>query len=246
MSSSSTSPTSPTWSRQRSRSIPTGFLPSRKPQAVPIEQLTDRELHDRWKQNKRILAEPAPSTSTYYHRIVAEQTAIEGLLGMATLEDGLNRTHISQDETMDVDLSSSPPSRTVDAKRRAIGRYHANTQQRGTTAALGLDEAMELEQKAHLAALERQKQEQEKRAQRGLSLPGEALTSEERAARIWAFMNAKPTESDEEDEDWDEDEDDEDPSTWFEDDEDDGRKGQPLVDPDEISSIIRVDDSHWG
>jgi hypothetical protein len=57
--------------------------------------------------------------------------------------------------------------------------------------------------------------------------------------------NAKPTESDEEDEDWDEDDDD-DPSTWFVDEEDDGRKGQPLVDPDEISSIIRVDESRWG
>ena len=57
--------------------------------------------------------------------------------------------------------------------------------------------------------------------------------------------NAKPTESDEEDEDWDYDDDDDDPSTWFVDEEDDGRKGQPLVDPDEISGIIRVDDSRW-
>jgi hypothetical protein len=56
--------------------------------------------------------------------------------------------------------------------------------------------------------------------------------------------NAKPSDSDEEDEDWDDD--DEDPSTWFEDEEDDGRKGQPLVDPDEIAGIIRVDDSRWG
>ena len=107
---------------------------------------------------------------------------------------------------MDVTMSSSPPSRTVDAKRRAIGRYHAvsylthsmqktdvdyfphkNTQQRGTTAALGLDEAMELEQKANAAALERQKQDIERRLQRGLPLPGE-LTREEREARMWAFM----------------------------------------------------------
>jgi len=42
------------------------------------------------------------------------------------------------------------------------------------------------------------------------------------------------------------DEEDEDPSMWFEDDEDDGRKGQPLVDPDEITTIIRVDDSRRG
>jgi len=108
---------------------------------------------------------------------------------------------------------------------------------------------MALEQRAHVAALDRQKQELEKRLQRGLPLPGEILTQEERDARIWAFMNAKPTESDEEDEDWDIEDDDEDPSTWFEDDEDDGRKGQPLVDPDdpeELSSIIRVDGSLWG
>jgi len=163
---------------------------------------------------------------------------------MATLEDGLFKTHITQDVPMDIPASSSPPSRTLEAKRRAIGRYHADTIQRGSTAALGLDEAMELEQRAHATALEKHKHELEKRLQRGPPLPGEILTREEREARIWAFMNAKPTESDEEDEDWDED--DEDPSTWFEDDEDDGRKGQPLVDPDEIASIIRVDDGQWG
>lgn len=43
-----------------------------------------------------------------------------------------------------------------------------------------------------------------------------------------------------EDED-DEDEDDEDPSTWYED-EEDGVKGQPIVEPDmDISDIIRID-----
>lgn len=61
----------------------------------------------------------------------------------------------------------------------------------------------------------------------------------------YLHRNAKPTESDEEDLESDEDDDD-DPSTWFEDEEDDGRKGQPLVDPDEISGIIRVDESRWG
>lgn len=55
--------------------------------------------------------------------------------------------------------------------------------------------------------------------------------------------NAKPSESDLED---DSDEDDEDPSTWFEDDQDDGIKFQNIVQPDsieELSGIIRIDGS---
>jgi hypothetical protein len=60
-----------------------------------------------------------------------------------------------------------------------------------------------------------------------------------------SHRNAKPSESDEEDGDWNEDDDETDPSKWFEYDEDDGRQGQPLVDPDEIADIIRVDDSRW-
>jgi len=36
---------------------------------------------------------------------------------------------------------------------------------------------------------------------------------------------------------------DEDPASWFEDDQDDGRKGQDIVEPDaeDLSNIIRVD-----
>lgn len=57
------------------------------------------------------------------------------------------------------------------------------------------------------------------------------------------YRSYKPTESDLEDDD--EDEDGDDPSTWFEDDQDDGRKGQNIVEPDDedISHIIRIDDS---
>jgi len=57
-----------------------------------------------------------------------------------------------------------------------------------------------------------------------------------------AFRNYKPSESDLEDDDGS---DDEDPSTWFDDDQDDGRKGQDIVEPDaeDLSNIIRVDTS---
>jgi hypothetical protein len=54
--------------------------------------------------------------------------------------------------------------------------------------------------------------------------------------------NYKPSESDLEDDDGDG-SDDEDPSTWFHDDQDDGRKDQDIIEPDveDISDIIRVD-----
>ena len=58
------------------------------------------------------------------------------------------------------------------------------------------------------------------------------------------FRNYKPSESDLEDE-GDDDSDDEDPSTWFDDDQDDGRKGQDIIEPDaeDFSDMIRVDTS---
>jgi len=42
------------------------------------------------------------------------------------------------------------------------------------------------------------------------------------------------------------DSDDDDPSTWFEDDQDDGIKGQDIIPPDmeDLSNVIRVDESH--
>jgi hypothetical protein len=55
------------------------------------------------------------------------------------------------------------------------------------------------------------------------------------------LRNYKPSsESDLEDDD---DLEDEDPSTWFYDDQDDGRKGQDIIEPDaeDISDVIRVD-----
>jgi hypothetical protein len=61
--------------------------------------------------------------------------------------------------------------------------------------------------------------------------------------------NAKPTESDMEEEDDDDEDDEDDPASWFEDDpEEDGRKGQNIIEPDgdpdeeDLSHLIRVDD----
>ena len=56
------------------------------------------------------------------------------------------------------------------------------------------------------------------------------------------LRNYKPTDSDLEDDD---DESDEDPASWFDDDQDDGRKGQDIIEPDyeDYSNIIRIDES---
>lgn len=146
------------------------------------------------------------ATSSFHRQVTDEQSNIETIFGMEVIEKGLHDTHLTPDDAMDICVT--PPSRTVEAKRRAIGRYQAvshfapsclalhaliklppqNTPQRGTTAALGLAEAIEIEQKAHVAALERQKHKMEKRMQRALTRPGEELTSEEREARLLAFM----------------------------------------------------------
>ena len=57
------------------------------------------------------------------------------------------------------------------------------------------------------------------------------------------LRNHKPTESDLEDDS--DDEEDDDPATWFEDDQDDGRKGQDIIEPDveDFSDILRIDKS---
>lgn len=79
-----------------------------------------------------------------------------------------------------------------------------------------------------------------------MPVKGEVLTRREMDARMWAFLNYKPTDSDLEDmDDEDDDSDAGDPSTWFDDDQDDGVKGQDIVSPDleDLSNVIRIDES---
>jgi hypothetical protein len=58
---------------------------------------------------------------------------------------------------------------------------------------LSLEEAVELEQQAHAADLERKRRLLEKREKQGLvTKNGGALTREEQEARIWAFMCDNP------------------------------------------------------
>jgi hypothetical protein len=208
--------------------------------------MTIRELNDLHNHNARILNSPAASSSTYVQRISAEQAAIEARLveldGMETINTGLKHTKITDDEDMTIDQPQEPPiSRTIEAKRKALSRFAPTIGGPGQ-GSFSMQEAMDLERRAHAMDMERQRQIQERKKRLGLPMHGEVLTRQEKEARMWAFLNSKPSDSDMEDED---DEDDDDPASWFEDDQDDGRKGQDIVEPDieDLSGIIRIDES---
>ncbi|KAH9994109.1 hypothetical protein BJV74DRAFT_831982 [Russula compacta] len=242
------SPPSPIRSR-KSAPMP-GFRVPPKPKPPPIKELTVRELRDLHDRNAKILATPAPSTSTYVPRIMAEQAEIEAQLleleGMQDIQASLELTQISKDEQMHVDRAPEPP-RPIQAKLRALEKFGSTLRQQNgdKVPGLSIEEAIELEQQAHAVDVERKQRLLERRKKQGLAMAkGRTLTREEQEARIWAFMNYKPSESDFEDGD-DDDSEDEDPSTWFDDDQDDGRKGQDIIEPDaeDISDMIRVDTS---
>lgn len=110
---------------------------------------------------------------------------------------------------------------------------------------MSLEDAIVLEQQHN--ALEKERRARALERQEKLNMPkrpgpGMATSREEYEQKVWAFMNHKPTDSDLEDDD---DEDDDDPSTWFEDDQDDGVKGQDIVypDPEDVADVIRMDTS---
>ncbi|OCH90698.1 hypothetical protein OBBRIDRAFT_699404, partial [Obba rivulosa] len=239
------SPTSP---RPPKPAVPPGFRAPPRPNARPIEQLSVRELHDRHAFNTRILAEPGASTSTYAARIGAEQAAIEArlvsLVGVETIGRQLQQTTLHDEQPMTVDAGQAAPQppRAISAKQRVLARYAQNANARSGANTMSIEEAVRLEQEAHMRDLQRQQEQEERKRRMGLPVPGQKYTREEMEARLLAFMNYKGSESDYDDE---EDEDDDDPATWFEDDQDDGRKGQDIVEPDydDYSHIIRIDQS---
>ncbi|KAJ7047494.1 hypothetical protein C8F04DRAFT_934192, partial [Mycena alexandri] len=251
--SSPSSARSPSRASQRHKTaLPHGFRPAPKPKRTPILEMSLRELQDLHSTNTRLLASPRESTSadaeSWMVRVKAEQVAVEGrlveLVGMDAINTGLKNTAIKGEDDMDVEPPPEPYTNPIlEAKRKALSRFEpANN---GTViGSLSMQEAIALEQRAHLADKERQERLLEKRKRMGMSVPGEQLTRQEREARIYAFMNHKPSDSDLEDDSEDE-YDDEDPASWFEDDQDDGRKGQLIVEPDEedYGDIIRIDGS---
>jgi len=245
--SSPQSPTSPT--RAKKITTPLGFRVTPKQKQKPIAEMSVRELHDQHNRNERLLSSSIVSTSSLVQRLTVEQTAIGARLleleGIEEIRNGLKNANINSDEIMPVDVPPEP--RVIDAKRRALSRYAplASNSANHQVGSLNLQEAVELEQRAYVIDLERQQRSDDRKRRTGLPVKGEILSREEMDTRIWAFMNYKPTDSDLEDMDEDG-SDDDDPSTWFEDDQDDGIKGQDIIPPDmdDLSNVIRVDESH--
>ncbi|EIN10559.1 hypothetical protein PUNSTDRAFT_132647 [Punctularia strigosozonata HHB-11173 SS5] len=239
--------TSPTRRRQSTSTVPHGFRAPPRPRQTPIGQMSVRELREAHERNAKILTAPTPSSSTYVQRISAEQARIEArlveLVGVDEIRRGLQNTTIDSEGKMSVDSQSqSTMPRAIGAKQRALARYAPQPSQshvNPSDSMFTLQEAIEIEREAHQLELQRQRDIIDKKRRQGIPIPGEVLSRKEQEARIWAFMNHKPTDSDLED---DSDEDD-DPSTWWdEDDNQDGIKGQQIVEPDEVfSDVIRID-----
>ncbi|KAH6915309.1 hypothetical protein BKA70DRAFT_1420245 [Coprinopsis sp. MPI-PUGE-AT-0042] len=236
-------PSSPQARRKPSNPIP-GFRPAPR-QRRPIEDMTIRELQDLHNLNTRILSSPDASSSSYALRVQREQAMIESRLldldGVEKLNTSLRRTRIKAEGDTAPEPAEPKISRTMEAKRRALAQY-GSAAQTGASSGMSMQEAIQLEQQGHMIERERQERLLEKRRRQGLPIRGEVLTREEQEARIWAFMMHKPTDSDLEDED--DDSDDEDPASWFDDDQDDGIKGQDIVDPDfedNLGDMIQVD-----
>ncbi|KAF7332128.1 hypothetical protein MKEN_00093800 [Mycena kentingensis (nom. inval.)] len=210
-------------------SIP-GFRPAPRPSRPQIAAMTLRELRDLHESNRRLLASTSTHTQPWARRTLAEQAQVEARLSeiadLDAINSGMRNTVLSAENDMVVDrVEEEYIHPTVQAKRNAVNRFGPAND--GTViGSLSMQEAIEIEQAAHRADKQRQERILEKRQRRGMPMPGEELTRKEREARIWAFMNYKPT--------------------WLEEaEEEDGRKGQ-FVDPDEIdqlSAIIRVDSS---
>ncbi|KAJ7638692.1 hypothetical protein FB45DRAFT_409189 [Roridomyces roridus] len=263
------SPTSPTRSTMRHKTtMPSGFRPAPKPKRTPIAEMSVRELQDLHNTNTRLLSSPYVSSDTHpvrltpyarsrqstssdawITRLTAEQDAIQGrlveLLGVDAINTGLKNTTLKGEDDMNVDLPSEPYiSPALEAKRKALSRFGPAND--GTAiGSLSMQEAIQLEQQAHQADKERQERLLEKRKRMGLAVPGEQLTRKEREERMWAFMNHKPSDSDLEDDSEEDYDDEDDPASWFADQDEDGRKGQLIVEPDEedFGDIIRVDSS---
>lgn len=152
------------------------------------------------------------STSSLVQRLSVEQTAIAARLleleGIEEIRNGLKNTNINSDEIMHIDVLPEP--RVIDAKQRALSRYvcpcTGNCTTRPTDScslfqaplasnnanhqvgSLSLQEAVELERRAHVIDLEKQQRSDDRKRRIGLPVRGETLSRQEMDARIWAFM----------------------------------------------------------
>ncbi|OJT11670.1 hypothetical protein TRAPUB_11812 [Trametes pubescens] len=255
---------SPTRARKHNTDLPSFMRRPPKPDGVknitnaPIHKLSLRELEERYKRNARTLAETSTSSSTFIKQLEDQQAAIRarlGELGVEGIRNQLEQTSIRDEQhSMNVDVvpgPSSPPQpevpKPIGAKQRALARWAGA----GATpaAAMSYTEADQILHDTFVREKEHKQKLLDKRRRRGEVVPGEQLTRAEMDARMWAFLSYKPSGSDMEEDDDDDEEDEEQeegrPAWWDEDDQEDGIKGQDIIEPDaeDLSSIIRIDEA---
>ncbi|KAI0750931.1 hypothetical protein C8Q80DRAFT_1268238 [Daedaleopsis nitida] len=226
-----------------------------------INTLSKAELEERYEYNARLLAETSASSSTFIKQLEEQQAALRarlGELGVEGIRSQLAKTTIQEDDSMSVDpiIEPTPPPpsqpRPIGAKQRALARWNPAVHGGNAPQAAGMsyDEATKILQESYQREQEQKHKLEEKRRRRGDVTAGEQLTRAEMDARMLAFISYKPSDSDLED-DVDEDEEEEEeeksgrPAWWDEDDQDDGIKGQDIVEPDyeDLSTIIRIDEA---
>ncbi|PIL37271.1 hypothetical protein GSI_00964 [Ganoderma sinense ZZ0214-1] len=261
-------PPSPTRSSTRPRrSTANGDLPSfmrrpPKPEGVKtilanasLHALTAAELEDRYQHNARILAETSASSSHFIKQLEDQQAAIRSRLndlGVEGIRSQLEHTKIEEEESMSVDPPPPPPDeyRPIGAKARALARWNPTGTRGAAAGGMSYDEATNILRETYQREQEHKARVIDRRRRRGEVMPGEKLTRAEMDARMLAFLTYKPTDSDLEDDDDDDEGEEEDdgegrPSWFDEDDQDDGIKGQDIIEPDyeDLSSVIRIDEA---
>ncbi|KAI0775985.1 hypothetical protein BD413DRAFT_469328 [Trametes elegans] len=252
--------------RQQNSDLPSFMRRPPKPDGVknvanlPIHKLSARELEDRYKRNARTLAETSASSSTFIKQLEDQQAAIRARLnelGVEGIRSQLEQASIRDDgHSMNVDAGpASPPPppapqvKPIGAKQRALARWVSTDCAAGGAAGMSYQEADQILHDSFVRDQEHKQRVIDRRRRRGEVVEGEQLTRAEMDARMWAFLSYKPSESDMEEDDDDEEDDDEQeegrPAWWDEDDQEDGIKGQDIVEPDyeDLSSIIRIDEA---
>lgn len=127
--------------------------------------------------------------------------------GVDSIQKSLKHAKINGEDDMRVDPDPEPyVSPAVLAKRKALANFAVSpclycliplTQIQAVTSpttaegtvSLTFQEAVEIEQRAHIQDKERHQRAMEKKQRQGLVTEGEMLSRQEREARIWAFMS---------------------------------------------------------
>ncbi|THH12219.1 hypothetical protein EW145_g144 [Phellinidium pouzarii] len=238
--------------KSKQTSLP-GMRPFPREMPVPIEEMKADDLRTLYRKNEDVLRTLAASSSSFVERLEANQAKIKARLteieGIENIQHRMRRATISEDDQMAVDKPEVLVSRTFLVKQQAVAAWGKASQNRSKhkTGTMSLEDAIAIEQRQIAVEQERRARVLERREMLTMPSPLHGLETimsrKEYEAKVWAFMNYKPTDSDLEGED----DDDDDPSTWFEDDQDDGVKGQDIVypDPEDLTDIIRLDESKF-